>query len=422
MEDTKICPYCGEEIKAVAKKCRFCGQWLNEDTNEVATKGEEVKPQDVAPVEQVAPKEEIEEDKATDTFVASKPDSETSNKGNADSKKSAVYWVAGILAAALLIGVGFLLGNKNSDSSAEPQQTTVEETDPETLIRKQVEAIYADVFSSPDANCESRYLTSEFYNLYVKARDMTPDGATIWKKHIWLQGEEWREMSVNITQVDLTFFPSNKASARVDLTDNNGRSIKNVTLYLEDVKGNCRIREISYNFESNGVKKRLEEYVGQNALQEDIADDSDVFKEVSRKYTVIGKDDEHVYYLKGSKRRFEPYIYYQSLSNGGEFAVDFNTYYEGTMQINDYAYRNGKITVIVEETDRNSTGFLVATLVVTYDPKHYSGRELTGGGCVKAEFSGSKDKVTLTYGEITNPDADFTYEYKYKYSTKTISL
>ena len=227
MEDTKICPYCGEEIKAVAKKCRFCGQWLNEDTNEVATKGEEVKPQDVAPVEQVAPKEEIEEDKATDTFVASKPDSETSNKGNADSKKSAVYWVAGILAAALLIGVGFLLGNKNSDSSAEPQQTTVEETDPETLIRKQVEAIYADVFSSPDANCESRYLTSEFYNLYVKARDMTPDGATIWKKHIWLQGEEWREMSVNITQVDLTFFPSNKASARVDLTDNNGRSIKN---------------------------------------------------------------------------------------------------------------------------------------------------------------------------------------------------
>ena len=422
MEDTKKCPYCGQEIKAIAKKCRYCGKWLNEDTNEVATKGEEVKPQDVAPVEQVAPKEEIEEDKATDTFVASKPDSETSNKGNADSKKSAVYWVAGILAAALLIGVGFLLGNKNSDSSAEPQQTTVEETDPETLIRKQVEAIYADVFSSPDANCESRYLTSEFYNLYVKARDMTPDGATIWKKHIWLQGEEWREMSVNVTQVDLTFFPSNKASARVDLTDNNGRSIKNVTLYLEDVKGNCRIREISYNFESNGVKKRLEEYVGQNALQEDIADDSDVFKEVSRKYTVIGKDDEHVYYLKGSKRQFEPYIYYQSLSNGGELAVDFNTYYDGTMQINDYAYRNGKITVIVEETDRNSTGFLVATLVVTYDPKQYSGKELTGGGCVKAEFNGGKDKVTLTYGEITNPDADFTYEYKYKYSTKTISL
>lgn len=31
MEDTKICPYCGEEILAVAKKCKYCGEWLKED-------------------------------------------------------------------------------------------------------------------------------------------------------------------------------------------------------------------------------------------------------------------------------------------------------------------------------------------------------------------------------------------------------
>ena len=31
MNDTKICPYCGKEIKAVAQKCRFCGKWLNEE-------------------------------------------------------------------------------------------------------------------------------------------------------------------------------------------------------------------------------------------------------------------------------------------------------------------------------------------------------------------------------------------------------
>lgn len=220
-----------------------------------------MKPQEDAPVEQVAPNEEAEEDnKATDTVVASKPDSETSTKGSAGSKKNAVYWVVGILAAVVLVGIGFLLGNKKSDTPAEPQQTAVEETNPDIQLKKRIEAIYADVFSSPEANCESRYLTSGFYNLYVQARDKSGVGAREWKKTIWLNGQDWREMSANVTEIgDL---PAGGANVYLELTDNNGNKVKNVLLTIEDAKGNCRIKDICYSGLS--VKDGLRSYVGQN--------------------------------------------------------------------------------------------------------------------------------------------------------------
>jgi DNA-directed RNA polymerase subunit RPC12/RpoP len=30
MKGTKHCPYCGEEILVIAKKCKYCGEWQKE--------------------------------------------------------------------------------------------------------------------------------------------------------------------------------------------------------------------------------------------------------------------------------------------------------------------------------------------------------------------------------------------------------
>lgn len=41
MEETKKCPYCGQEILSVAKKCRYCGNWIDGTNQPVSRQSNE---------------------------------------------------------------------------------------------------------------------------------------------------------------------------------------------------------------------------------------------------------------------------------------------------------------------------------------------------------------------------------------------
>jgi len=51
MEEVKNCPYCGEEVLAVAKKCKHCGEWLDKAANKDSAISETVKVDNSAKLE-----------------------------------------------------------------------------------------------------------------------------------------------------------------------------------------------------------------------------------------------------------------------------------------------------------------------------------------------------------------------------------
>lgn len=149
-QNTKICPYCGATINAIARKCRFCGEWQSDEDRiahgQAVASYRPVQPTNIAPQDEVLPvKEEVKEETHSDDVIQSESVQEpVSSKASPvvppteplvnaeppvyqeddDKTKKIIY---GIIGVVVVVFVAFLIfrgqnnsGNNNYNTNDDP--------------------------------------------------------------------------------------------------------------------------------------------------------------------------------------------------------------------------------------------------------------------------------------------------------------
>lgn len=111
MEETKRCPYCGEEILAIAKKCKHCGEWLDNNSRDTI-------PNSISNIESVnpIPQTEVQSDKKDSSLK-----SLGSNTTTSSNKKK---WIIPLsIVVILIVVVLIILGRTSSQKELLFQKT-----------------------------------------------------------------------------------------------------------------------------------------------------------------------------------------------------------------------------------------------------------------------------------------------------------
>jgi hypothetical protein len=180
-KETKICPHCGKEILAIAKKCKYCKQWIEQPATDEAPATDSVP----ATTEEVAPQpnnetpEEVVEEKPVSTYhppVDTQEEEPVEYESDNSFSKYTGWIIGGIAVIALII----LLCSKSCSSSSATSDDTDEEVAEvaveadedgkhnEDYIRQRVQEMY----DSNRSDKEKAYTTEEYYSLYKQVQEI----------------------------------------------------------------------------------------------------------------------------------------------------------------------------------------------------------------------------------------------------------
>lgn len=310
VKDTKICPYCGETIKSTAKKCRFCGEWFDDEDRiahgqavasgtvqpqKETTNGTGEKEEILSQVKQMPDEQEVgikssvddESDRssmnATVEDTPTPPNAtDTQNSVNESGHKK-TYIIIGIVVVLFVLPVCAVSASSSNDGQSQEQSqnysgtdtssSSVTEADSESIeqrkaeVKKRVEDIYNEVFSNESdiwPNFEEKFFTEDFYAIYEEAVATSIEGETSFIDHdIWSQSQDAGKMTIEVKDVSISSPNSKYAFVSCDLISD-GKFHKAITLMMRNEDGEWRISDIKRDeageWEKEIIKSQLSEY------------------------------------------------------------------------------------------------------------------------------------------------------------------